>query len=343
MSSRKRQTRGEVPIDLALQGGGAHGAFTWGVLDRLLQDEGIVIDALSGTSAGALNAAVLAMGLAEGGRAGAREALSAFWLDIATQGACFGSPGGLPLGSFNLDWHPGYLWFQSLLRAFSPYQFNPLDINPLREVLARHVRPAVLKKAPVSLFVTATSVKTGTPRVFERGEIGVDALLASACLPHLFRAVPIDGEPHWDGGYTGNPALWPLIYHTAALDIVLVQINPLEREGTPDTRAEIDDRLAEITFNAALLGELRAIAFVHKLVAEGRIDPGEYKNLRMHRIAEPALLKLNASSKFNTARAFLLELQALGRATAERWLQANRDKLGREGTLELRREFLRQG
>jgi NTE family protein len=346
------RNRKPVPIDLALQGGGSHGAFTWGVLDRLLEDETLAFDGVSGTSAGALNAAVLATGLAEGGRAGARAALRAFWMDVATAGGCFGAAqpplaalgaAQLPLAAFGAAWSPALFWLQQFMHAFSPYQFNPLDINPLRHVLERHVRPAALARAPVSLFVTATSVHTGQPRVFERRDLTIDALLASACLPHLFRAVTIDGEPYWDGGYTGNPALWPLIYHTAALDILLVQINPLERRGTPTTRMEIDDRLSEITFNAALVGEMRAIAFVHKLVAEGRIDPGEYKDLRLHRVAEPKLGALNASSKLLTDRAFLLELHALGRAAAGRWLEEHRGAVGRRGTLDPRAGYLARG
>jgi NTE family protein len=334
----RRRTRTAAPaaaiaIDLALQGGGSHGAFTWGVLDRLLDDESLSFDGISGTSAGALNAAVLATGLAEGGRAGAKAALEAFWMDVAGQGACFGVP--QPAA-----WNPAFLWWQQWLNLFSPYQFNPLGIDPLRTVVERHVRPAALRRGPVQLFITATSVHSGQPRVFDCSDLSIDALLASACLPHLFRAVQIDGEPYWDGGYTGNPALWPLIYHTAALDLLLVQINPLGRTGTPATRMEIDDRLSEITFNAALVGELRAIAFVQKLVAEKHVDPGAYKNLRLHRVHEPALAALGASSKLDTGRAFLRELHALGHAAASRWWQAHRGALGRRGTLDARASFL---
>jgi NTE family protein len=177
--------------------------------------------------------------------------------------------------------------------------------------------------------------------VFDHEQVSIDALLASACLPQLFRAVVIDGEPYWDGGYTGNPALWPLIYHTRALDLVLVKVNPLERPGLPDTAAEIADRVNEITFNAALIGEMRAIGFVQKLFRERRLDPGEYKNLRLHMVAEEdALARLHPSSKMNTERAFLLQLHALGRATAERWWQEHRRHLGRRSTLDLRGTFL---
>jgi NTE family protein len=348
----RRPRQAPVRIDLALQGGGSHGAFTWGVLDRLLDDDTLAFAGVSGTSAGALNAAVLATGLAEGGRAGAQAALRAFWLDVATQqsplqGGCFGRwPGSgavmPPLEGFNLDRNPFYVWTQQWLRWLSPYQFNPLGDNPLRAVVERHVRPAVLAQGELAVFVTATAVHTGQPRVFDRHDLSIDALLASACLPQLFRAVQIDGEPYWDGGYSGNPALWPLIYATDALDVVLVKINPLRRPGTPDTPAEIADRVNEITFNAGLVSELRAIGFVTRLVEQGRLsergDGGDYKNLRLHLVADDdGLAPLTPSSKLNTERAFLEALHTLGRAAAERWLAAHRADLGRRGTLDLQR------
>jgi len=331
------------PIDLALQGGGSHGAFTWGVLDRLLDDDTLAIDGISGTSAGALNAAVLATGWAEGGRAGAKAALRAFWMDVASQhsplGGCFGWRAGL--AGFNLDMNPFYAWSQQFTRWFSPYQFNPRGDNPLRQVLQRHVKPQVLNRGPLSLFITATAVHTGQPRVFDCHDLSIDALLASACLPQLFRAVEIDGQPYWDGGYSGNPALWPLIYNTDALDVLLVKINPLLRRGTPQTPDEIADRVNEITFNAGLVGEMRAISFVDKLIEEGRILPGEYKHLRLHMVADDeALAPLNASSKLNTERAFLEALHALGHEAADRWWLAHRASVGQRGTLDLQQTFL---
>jgi NTE family protein len=360
-SRRKTPTRDSAPlaIDLALQGGGSQGAFTWGVLDRLLDEPGIEPTGLSGTSAGALNAAVLATGWAEGGRPGAQAALRAFWLDVATDSHCFGAgptpwaapwlgvapvPGVVPgLGMYNLDKNPFFAWSQQFLRVFSPYQFNPGGTNPLLEVLQRHVKPAVLKKGPLALFITATAVKTGQPRIFDRQDLSLDALLASACLPQIFRAVVIDGEPYWDGGYSGNPALWPLIYNTSALDVVLVKINQLVRPGTPDTPSEISDRVNEITFNAGLVAELRAIAFVQRLLEQGRIDPGEYKNLRLHMVADDAgLAPLEASSKLNTERAFLEALHALGHAAAERWLAGDGKLLGKRSTLDIRATFLNE-
>ncbi len=348
----RRRAPAPVRIDLALQGGGSHGAFTWGVLDRLLEDDSIGFAGVSGTSAGALNAAVLATGLAEGGRAGAQAALRAFWLDVAAQhsplqGGCFGRwPGTTPsLAQFNLDGNPFYAWTQQWLRWFSPYQFNPLGENPLRPVVERHVKPALVARGALAVFVTATAVHTGQPRVFDRRELSIDALLASACLPQLFRAVQIDGEPYWDGGYSGNPALWPLIYATDALDVVLVKINPLLRPGTPDTPEEIADRVNEITFNAGLVGELRAIGFVSRLIDEGRLSArdqgGDYKNLRLHLVADDeGLAPLNPSSKLNTERAFLEALHGLGRAAAERWLTAHRADLGVRATLDVQGHFL---
>ncbi len=350
MPSRKKPPAPQT-IDLALQGGGSHGAFTWGVLDCLLEDGTLAFDGVSGTSAGALNAAVLATGLAEGGREGARAALAAFWHDVASQqspyGSCFGAwpsaPGGNlgNIGSFNLDWNPFYAWSTQFLRAFSPYQFNPLGSNPLRAVLQRHVKPAVLRQGPLSLFITATSVRTGQPRVFDRRDLGIDALLASACLPQLFRAVTIDGQAYWDGGYSGNPAIWPLIYHTGSLDVLLVKINPLVRPDLPDTPEEIADRVNEITFNAGLISEMRAVAFVQRLVEEGRVDAGEYKALRLHMVAdEEGLAPLHPSSKLNTDRRFLEALFELGRGAAQRWLKAHRADIGVKATLDLRASFL---
>jgi NTE family protein len=348
-----RRPAGPTPaLDLALQGGGSHGAFTWGVLDRLIEDDGIPIAGVSGTSAGALNAAVMASGWAQGGRAGAREALQAIWLDVAGQGACFGSPAtGWPhvfginpfagLGPAVLDAGPVFAWLQPFLRAFSPYQFNPFDLNPLREVVQRHVQPAALRDGPLELFVTATAVRTGQPRVFQRTDLSIDALLASACLPQLFRAVVVDGEPYWDGGYSGNPAIWPLIYETDALDVLLVRINPLVRPDTPDTADEIADRVNEITFNAGLVSEMRAIAFVQRLVHEGRLAEGEYKDLRLHMVADDeGLAPLHPSSKLNTDRAFLERLHALGREAAARWLRRHRADIGRRATLDPAATFL---
>jgi len=332
-------------IDLALQGGGSHGAFTWGALDRLLDDESLSFSAISGTSAGALNAAVLATGWQRDGRDGARAALKDFWRDVSRGGQSFApfslTQAGAATQKFNYDKLPSYKWVSSFFRAFSPYEFNPLNLNPLRKVLQRHVDIDALHDSKIPLFVTATSVHSGQARVFTGKELSIDALLASACLPLIFQAVEIDGEPYSDGGYTGNPALFPLIYQTDSLDLLLIKINPLKRVGTPTRSVEIIDRLGEITFNASLIGEMRAIAFVSRLVREGKLDPGHYKDLRLHMIGDDeGLAPYNASSKFNTDAAFLDELFQLGRQAADRWLDKHREAIGVKSTLDVEKMFL---
>jgi len=332
-------------VDLALQGGGSHGAFTWGVLDALLEDGSLDFDGVSGTSAGALNAAVLACGWARGRgrqrRAQARAALRAFWLDIGACTAAFAPPGPAGLSGYNLDSNPWFAWGSRWTQLWSPYQFNPANVNPLRAILQRHVDADALRTGPLKVFVTATSVRTGQAEVFSGARLSVDALLASACLPQLFQAVEIEGQAYWDGGYVGNPALWPLIYGTEALDIVLVQIDPLVREGTPTSAAEIADRLNEITFNAGLVAEMRAIAFVKKLIASHAVEAGHYKDLRLHRIADDAALApLDASSKYNNDRALLERLFELGRVAARRWLGHDRRAVGVGSSFDVESVFL---
>ncbi len=329
-------------LRLALQGGGSHGAFTWGVLDRLLEEEDLDIDAISGTSAGALNAAVLASGWVRGGHDGAREALSAFWRDVGRTGALFSL---LPLSNgqaatLGFDALPGYDWGSSFLRTLSPYEFNPLNLNPLREVLSRHVDLTALREGPVRLFVTATAVQSGLPRVFRGEELGLDALLASACLPFLFQAVEIDGEPYWDGGYSSNPSLYSLVEQAGDCDIVVVRINPAHREGTPRRSPDIMDRVNEITFNASLIGELRAIAFVNRLLRKGELARGRYRELRLHMIADDVdLAALPSSSKLKVDMAFLETLHGLGRAAASRFLDAHREALGKRSSVDVEVEF----
>jgi len=349
-SRRSRSAARPAPrrVSLALQGGGAHGAFTWGVLDRLLEDERIVIEGISGASAGAMNAAALAAGYAEAGREGARRALDRFWV---TASACaIFSPfqrtlGDRLLGRWNLDPSPGYLWFSLIGRLFSPYQTNPLNHHPLREILADQIDIEKVRGCrALQLFVTATNVRTGRPRVFGQEDLSIDALLASACLPHLYQAVEIDGDPYWDGGYMGNPAIWPLIYSCATEDVVLVQINPLEREGVPRSSLEIDDRVDEIAFNASLMHEMRAIAFVQRLLEQDALKgplAARYKNMRIHMIGDEAGMKaLGVASKFNAERAFLEHLKAAGRACAKRWLEATIEDLGVRSSVDVRGKFL---
>lgn len=335
------------PVALALQGGGAHGAFAWGVLDRLLEDEGITVEGVSATSAGAMNAAVLSYGLLQGGREGARVALRNFWRDIA-RAAATGSPfRKLPWEKFLNDGHtldrsPLYFLTDMLLRVLSPYEFNPLNINPLRDVLDRHVDFAALRKAcPIHMYLSATNVETGKIRIFPSEEICIDAVLASACLPFLFQSVQIDGEHYWDGGYVGNPAIFPLIYNCGTRDIVIVHINPIVRRGVPKTAHEILNRINEISFNSSLMREMRAIRFVTSLIERGKIASSEMKEVLIHSIRSDATMAaLGVSSKLNADWDFLCFLHKKGREEADRWLAQNYGKLGELSSVDVQAEFL---
>jgi len=330
----------EKSVSLALQGGGAHGAFTWGVLDYLLEDGRLAIEAITGASAGAMNAVVLVEGWLEGGRDGAREQLRKFWKRVSLDGDL--SPIQRSLFDHFLSYWSGAhastsLWGDAFSQIASPYDLNPLDINPLRDALNEMIDfERVRACRDAKLFVSATNVWTGKIRVFTAPELTVDHVLASACLPTIFKAVEIEGEPYWDGGYTGNPALFPLFYETKADDILLVQINPIERRSTPRTAEEIHSRLTEITFNANLLYELRAIGFVRRLIDEGKLSADEYKRVLMHRIHGGAKLDAYAASSRLDARwEFFKRLKDLGRAAARTWLSENYEALGRESTLDL--------
>lgn len=341
MASSKKS---KLTLDLALQGGGAHGSFTWGVLDRLLEEEDIEIGGISGTSAGAINAAVLLDGYHEGGRKKAKEQLYMFWHEVSrttsgispfaqhTSGAMATIPG--------LDWLAGFNPFDMVTRVLSPYDYNPLNYNPLRMTL-EHVLGKRHLHCDIKLFVTATNVETGEPRVFKDDEITIDVLLASACLPFLYQAVEIDGVPYWDGGYMGNPAIWPLIYGTKCHDVLLVQINPLKRTGTPRHAIDIINRVNEISFNSSLIAEMRAINFVRKLIKEGKLDDSEYAYMRMHRVMPPAdLREMNAASKMNTSWDFFQLLRDIGRKQMDEWLIANKRYIGKESSLDIRENFL---
>ena len=327
-------------INLALQGGGAHGAFTWGVLDALLESDEFKISCISGTSAGAMNAVVLADGYHRGGAERARQALDDFWFHIGQRSALSPMQRSIVdifFNSYNLDNSPGYLFLDVLSRFYGPYDFNPLNLNPLRDILVDTINFDHARACrDIHLFISATNVRTGRVRVFHGHEVTADAVMASACLPFLYQAVEIDGEAYWDGGYMGNPSLFPL-FKSKVGDILLVQINPIEREGTPKTAREILNRVNEITFNAALLKEFRAMEFVERLLESGRVDKEHYKKLRMHRIdATDAFEGLNASSKMNTDRDFLLHLKQMGRDCAWRWMKTDGKKVGKESTLKLR-------
>jgi len=327
-------------INLALQGGGAHGAFTWGVLDRLLADERLEIEAISGTSAGAMNAVAVAEGMVRGGPEAARDCLRRFWRAVsdAAQGSPLRrTPLDMLMGNWNLDTSPFYLLFDLLGRVSSPYEFNPLNINPLRDLLDELIDfERVRACEQMNVFVSATNVETGRVKVFERRELTADMVMASACLPFIYQAVEIDGVPYWDGGFMGNPALFPFFDASRSDDVIIVQINPILRRGVPRTAREILNRMNEITFNSSLLREFRAINFVSRLLDEGKLDPETYKQVLVHRIeAEEHINPLGASSKLNAEWAFLQHLFDIGRQAAESWLVENFDDLGRRSTIDL--------
>lgn len=338
--------KNQKAINLAIQGGGAHGAFAWGVIDHILEDGRLHIEGISGTSAGSMNAAVLAYGLLIGGAQGAREKLYQFWWDISQFGSLYNPCKQMPWETFwygerNMDSCFAHLSFETLTRWFSPYQLNPYDFNPLKEVLLKNVDFAELQKCQVTkLFLSATNVRTGQVRVFNTDEITSDVVLASACLPYIFKAVEIEGEYYWDGGYTGNPSLFPFFYHVESPDIMIIHINPIERPGPPILPHEIFNRINEISFNSALLKEFRAIAFVQKLLDEGWLKEkykDKLKYMLIHSIsADKALNDLSVASKLSSDWNFLLTLRNRGRAKASEWLARNFDKIGVESTVNLR-------
>ncbi|WP_300375701.1 patatin-like phospholipase family protein [Henriciella sp.] len=331
------------PVSLALQGGGAHGAFTWGVLERLSECETLDIQAITATSAGAMNAVAYLSGLAQGGRAGACETMERFWKEISRRGAPLDAL--MPTGTANplTAWTPHSL-ATAMTSFLSPYDFNPFDLNPLREAVSDVIDFEAVRASAVRLFIAATNVETGKVRIFEGGDITPEAVLASACLPNTFKAVEIDGVPYWDGGYLGNPSLFPLFYSDAPKDVILVTLNPLERKGTPRSAGEIQDRLNEITFNASLLGELRAIAFVQKLLGQNLLTKAvrsEYRNVNIHAIRGGEMLReFRLETKYDTSWPFLNGLREKGRAFAGEWLETCHDKVGRQSSLDIHEAFL---
>jgi NTE family protein len=330
--------RDPLLIDLALQGGGSHGAFTWGVLDRLLEESWLRIAAISGTSAGAMNAAVLADGWTEGGAEGARTALEKYWQHVS-RAAAFSplqrSPIDRLMGRWTLDTSPAYVAMDLMSRVLSPYDLNPLGLNPLRSIIAENIDFDRIVRSPIKLFITATSVRTGRGRIFRNAEITADVLLASACLPTMFRAVEIDGEAYWDGGYAGNPTITPLIRESDARDTILVQINPRERPDTPRSAGDILNRLNEISFNSPLMKELRMIALLREVADPGTGEGARWAQMRTHRIMTDALAQFGASSKLNAEWDFVATLHAEGRRATSEFLEANADDLGKRSTADL--------
>ncbi len=330
------------PLNLALQGGGSHGALTWGVLDRLLEDERIAIVETCGTSAGAMNAVVLADGFAQGGREGARAELRAFWKAVSD--AARFSPAQRTwwdrmAGHWSLDRSPGYLMLEGLGRFFSPYELNPFDLNPLRDLLVAQVDLGrVNAPGGIVTHINATNVRTGLPRVFETGEITAEAVLASACLPQMYKAVEIGGEAYWDGGFSANPALFPLIVNSASQDVLIVQINPLHREALPRTARDIINRVNEISFNTSLVKELRTLALAKRLA--GGYGTAGMQPVFLHLVhVDEEVQDLAASSKLNAEWGYLRELFERGRRWADLWLAEHFDSIGVRSTFDVEELF----
>lgn len=338
------------PVNLALQGGGAHGAFAWGVLDRLLEDDRLAMDAVSATSAGAMNAVVMAIGISEGGRDGARAKLAEFWREVSCLGQVWNPVRGTPWDSSSSGTPPwpttaalAFFMFDAMTRVWSPYQLNPLDINPLKDVLSSIVDFERLRSCPhaTRLFVSATNVRTSKIRVFENHEITADVVMASACLPYIFKAVEIDCESYWDGGFMGNPAIFPLIYRGASADVIIVHINPIVRERLPVTAPEIFDRMNEISFNSSLMREMRAVAFVTRLIEDQAIDDRRYKRMLIHSVRDDIEMgRHGAETKLNPDWTFLEHLRDTGRAAADRWLSENYVHVGARTTVDLAADYL---
>jgi len=338
MTAAPPAQREPLLIDLALQGSGAHGAFTWGVLDRLLEEPWLEIDGISGTSAGAMNATVLVHGHASGGAEGARQALTDFWKRVS-ESARFSpfrrSPVDVILGRWTLDNSPLFVAADLAARIWSPYDLNRAGSNPLAEILQASIDFEALARAPIHLFVTATNVETGRGRVFRNAEITAEVLLASACLPTVFQAVEIDGVPYWDGGYAGNPTITPLVRECSSRDTILVQINPVARPGVPRSARDILSRLNEISFNATLLKELRMIAMLQRVADPGDTEGAHWADMRIHRISSDQISAYGSSSKMNAEWSFLCLLRDSGRQAAEQFLTEHGDTLGHRSSFDL--------
>jgi NTE family protein len=344
---RRRNGAGATKkINLALQGGGAHGAFTWGVLDQILDDGRLTIEGISGASAGAINAVMLADGLTRGGPEEAKKRLADFW-----RAASLG--GDLPpvqravverLFSFlPMEGSPMQAWFDALSRYLSPYDLNPLNINPLKDLVERFVDFDALRKSKLTLFVSATNVHTGRLRIFRREKITADVVMASACLPFLFRAVEIGGEPYWDGGFLANPPIFPFFSATQSEDVLIVQINPLERQTVPTSSKDIMNRINEITFNSSLMSEFRAIDFVDRLIDQGKLargtGRGQYRRINAHRIVLDRMGKqFTNDTKLSTDYDFFEMLRLSGKRATRRFLDAHFDDIGERSTFDLRAE-----
>jgi NTE family protein len=332
-------------INLALQGGGSHGAFTWGALDRILEDKRIVIEGIVGTSAGAMNAVVTAYGLTLDGNEGARRSLRSFWESVAEKGAwSIMQPSFLDrlISPGSLDYSPGWIMMDTLSRVWSPYQMNPANYHPLRDILSEQIDFDTLSRSDkVKLFVCASNVFTNRLHVFELRDLSVDAVVASGCIPSVFQAVEINGEYFWDGGYMGNPPIFPIIYNCASTDLLLIMVNPIHIEQVPRTAQAILDRINSLSFNSSLMREMRAINFVNRLVESGFDDGGRLKKMLIHCIdAEDEMSNLGVSSKLNVGREFLEWLFDLGRKRADAFLRDHFDKIGNDSSTSIEQRFL---
>ncbi|MDR0580950.1 MAG: patatin-like phospholipase family protein [Holosporaceae bacterium] len=334
-------------ISIAMQGGGAHGAYTWGVLDRLLEEKDIVIEGVSGTSAGGMNAIATAQGIITGGNESARELLTKYWKINSEAGkASIFKPGILDIlaGKYTMHNSPGFLFFDFISKIFSPYQLNPLGTNPLKPIVEKLFDFEKLNaNDAVKVFLAATHVYTGKLKVFSNvnKELCTEALLATACLPTVFAAVMVKGEYYWDGGFIGNPVIYPLIYDCETPDIMLIKLNPTHRTKLPTSAAEIGDRLNEITNNTSIMREMRSMHFISKLIDEGLVAPGKMKRMHVHLIEDEAVFQdLGWSSKLNTDMDFLDHLFNAGRKSADKWLEKNYDKINKETTADVAEEFV---
>ncbi|AMN45367.1 patatin-like phospholipase family protein [Rhodoplanes sp. Z2-YC6860] len=342
-----KPANGKKKINLALQGGGAHGAFTWGVLDELLSDDRIEIEGLSGTSAGAVNAVMVADGLARGGREEARKRLADFWRAASRDGDMSKLNRAISERLFSLipiAVTPFQPWFDAMSRMLSPYDLNPLNINPLKDLIVRFVDFDAVKNSGIPLFIAATNVHTGRLRVFPRDKVNAEVVMASAALPYVFRAVEIEGVPYWDGGYTSNPPIYPFFRTTETEDVLVVQINPVVRASEPHSAQEIMNRVNEITFNASLIAEYRAIEFVRRLIDEGALKrgmgPGEYRRINVHRVDLGFIgRKLSAQSRLNTDFDFFEMLHRAGTRAGRRFLDQHFDDIGVRSTIDLREQM----
>jgi NTE family protein len=336
-------------INVALQGGGAHGAFGWGVLDKLMEDGRIEVDAMSATSAGAMNATVFAYGYMKGGRDGARQTLETFWRRTSDAGKMSSPVKSTPidawLRAFGMQEPMAYRAFEFMTHVMSPYEFNPLNLNPLKTLLTDTVDFDELRTCTsTKLRLCATSVRTGKARIFKNEEISPEAVLASACLPLVFQAVEVDGEHYWDGGYIGNPAIYPLIYDAETPDILIVHINPIVREELPRRSADIMNRINEISFNSSLMREMRAIAFVSKLIDDDWLKPemkDKLSRVHVHAIrSDDVMSAFSVASKFNTDWDFLTHLRDLGREAAALWLDTHFNDINTRSSVDVRGEYL---